>query len=355
MTARWELGSLFDLAPWPVDAGADPGRRPWDEHDRRLTGTGRGALALALAGGGFRRVWVPSYLCQEVVTSIEDAGIPVARYADSPVDAEPGLAELALAAGDAVLIVSYFGVRRRQGASAAAAARGAAVIEDHTHAPCSAWALASTADYCVASLRKLLPIADGGVVWSPRGRALPPEPPVAAALAQAAATKLEGMVLKRLYLDGQAVDKVALRRLLAAGEAGLYAGTASGMTALSRAVLGAAPIGAWDRRRAACFAAFAAALPELPGVRLVRPEHADDVPFSALLELDTPARRDRVLQRCCERGVYPSTLWPLDVPGDDLPPAHRTLARRLLSVPIDMRYAPDDLVRAAGVVVASSG
>jgi hypothetical protein len=344
---RWELGSLLDRGPaWTAEAG-DRGPVPWEAHAPRYVATGRDALALALAGAGARRAWLPSYLCQELMTSVAAAGVEPHRYPDGPLVAAPALDDVPLVRGDAVVIVGYFGLRRWDGADALAA-RGAVVVEDHTHAPCSAWAQASRADYAIASLRKLLPIPDGGVVWSPRGRALPAQPALGVGPAAGSALKLAGMELKRRYLDGEDVAKDQFRLFLESGEAALWDGIPSGMTTKARELLAAFPLAGFDRRRAACVAAFAGALASGRGMRVLLPAHPDDVPFSALVELETAALRDRVHAAACAAGVYPSTLWPLP-DDDDIPLAHRDLARRLLSVPADMRYRPEDLVRAASV------
>ncbi len=77
-------------------------------------------------------------------------------------------------AGDAILAVDYFGARHGAAWRAFQAGRqDTLLIEDHSHDPQSTWATSSTADYAFASLRKTMPISDGAILWSPRGRALP--------------------------------------------------------------------------------------------------------------------------------------------------------------------------------------
>jgi hypothetical protein len=341
---RWELGSLFHLADYA--AGGERGPCPWDAHDRVLVGCGRDALRLVVGLGRYRRIWIPSYFCQEVVRAFEEPGLALACYRDSPLEPMPRLADLPLAPGDAVFVMNYFGLRRPP-AAPLVELDGVEVIEDHTHAPTSAWALGSTADFCVASLRKLFPLADGGVVWSPRGHVLPPAPPVTEPLRIAALDKLSGMILKALHLAGHDVDKAAFRALLARGEDALYTGAPSGMTEVARAMLATCPLATWRRVQRDNFAAFARHVPELPGVHLARPTHPDDVPFSAFVTFDDEGLRDRVHRALVAQRVYASLLWPLDAPRlPGVPDAHRRLARCSFSVPIDMRYRPADLERA---------
>lgn len=342
MTSRWEIGSLFDLAPW--EAGGARGRVPWDEHPAVFFGSGRGALVAAIESAQIGRLWVPSYLCQEVVAAASATGVALELYIDGPDVAEP--TPSGARAGEGILVVDYFGLRGRWSPEIS----GAVVIEDHTHAPCSSWALESTADYCIASLRKLFPLADGGVVWSRRGR-LPAPPPAREELIRAAFDKLSGMILKRRYLDGHDVDKDAFRELLASGESRLYVDTPASMTELSRRLLASFPLETWRQRRSQAFAAFADRLGSAPGVRLHRPSGAGLVPFSALVELETTELRRRVHAHACANQVYPSWLWPLDDTVLDVPEHHRDLSRRLLSFPIDMRYTAADLRRAAATVI----
>jgi hypothetical protein len=40
------------------------------------------------------------------------------------------------------------------------------LVEDHSHDPFSPWAVGSSADYAFCSLRKTLPVPDGGLLWS---------------------------------------------------------------------------------------------------------------------------------------------------------------------------------------------
>lgn len=343
---RWEIGSRFHWVSFEPEG--QRGRCPWEEHESRLMGSGRDALRVAIETGRYRRLWVPSYFTQEVVAALDTMGVPVACYRDSPLQDGPDLTDVRLEPGDAVIVVNYFGLRA---GPPSISDDGVDVIEDHTHAPCSDWALGSEARFCVASLHKSLPLADGGVVWSPRDEPLPATPPVRPASMRASFEKLSGMILKRLYLSGHSVDKAEFRRLLETGEAALFGKEPSAITDLSRELLSRFPLATWGVRRQENLEAFAERFPEGGGARLHRPANTAAVPFSAVIEFDSAELRDRIHARMCAAGVYASTLWPLDRPRlPGVPDAHRDLARRLLSLPVDMRYGPADLERAAAII-----
>ena len=113
----------------------------------------------------------------------------------------------------------------------------------------SAWAQGSRADFCVASLRKTLPISDGGVLWSPMGHRLPPAPPLTEQRRRAGATKLSAMMLKAMYLSGLPVEKDSYRALALRGERALAYPAVCAMTEVSRGIVDSFPLDTWRRAR----------------------------------------------------------------------------------------------------------
>lgn len=345
---RWEMGSLFHLAEVP------PGevRAAWANHPHALFASGRDALRWLLSTRPPGRLLVPSFFCQDVVRSLVEVVQQVVVYADSPLQPAPAWADIPLQAGDAVLRVAYFGVRSAGGGGPVP--DGVTVIEDHTHGPCGAPARASEADFCIASLRKLWPLADGGALWSPRAHPVPDPPEVSADAERASGIKLAGMVLKAQYLGGEHVEKATFRELLDRGERGLYGPHPSGITPWSRALLDTIPFESLEQARRARFARLVAALPGLPGYEVLHPAAPGLVPFSAFFVFDRAGARDAVHRDLVDQRVYASGLWPLDdplLPG--VPEAHRDLARRSFSVPVDVRYTLADMDVAATRIAAA--
>lgn len=342
---RWEHGSDFHWLEVP-DAPSSP--VPWA--GGRLLSSGRDALRLLLELGvrerAWRRLWIPAYFCQHVTAALVRPDLELRTYPDDPTRRQPSLPEVE--AGDVVLLMNYFGLRpgieRREG-------RGVEWIEDHSHDPSSPWAASSAADFCVASLRKTLPIPDGGVVWSPRGHPLPPTPALSEQRRRAGASRLTAMILKSLYLRGARVAKDRYRAIAIRSETALGRPGISAMTDVSRAMAEAWPIETWRARRRENHAAFAQAIDGLEWVTLLRPSDEAAVPFSAALVIDSPERRERIRRRLIAARIYPSVLWPLErtvVPIDE---PTRALSRRSLSIHCDGRYDPDDMRRVAGALV----
>lgn len=314
---------------------------PWLD-TAALFGSGRDALAAlvrwGMAGEGWRRVWLPSYNCPEVpaalLTSV--AGAQLLSYPDAMLDAPPALDALPIEAGDVVMVVNQLGIRPRPDV-APVRDRGAIVVEDHSHDLGSPWALESDADYAFASLRKTLPIPDGGAVWSPRGRALPPEPEAdegreVPRLAEVLRRRPPGPSAQLLF---RALARSAARP----GE------PAPGMpiAGVSRALLPHMPIRAWRDRRRRNVEILAEASASTAGVRvLVAPEGG--AAFALTLVFDDPLARDAARRELIARAVVPVVVWPLDPAGDwGAGPADADLATRILSVHVDQRFDAADM------------
>ena len=310
---------------------------PWETRRHGLWGSGTDALRALLTWGrselGWQRCLVPSYFCQEVLRMIAPV-LPLQAYGAGP-GRPPGTA-LEVGEGDVVLNVALFGNAPLHMPA------GATVIEDHSHDPTGVHACGSRADYAVASLRKTLPLPDGGVLWSPRGLDMPPEVSTTPGHDRYTLRRLSAMALKQVYLDGGMVEHASFRSLFVNSERGVWDRRPSGISTFSRERLGTLPVDRFREQKAENLHAFLAALGSLPGISVF------DATYSALLRFDRPDERDRVRRRLIERRIYTSVLWPLDppavagIPADDV-----AFSERVLSVYVDQRYRPGDMRRVA--------
>lgn len=346
---KWEHGSNFHWLHFNPVALQTPS--PWRE-TAVYTGSGRDAIRLLLTDGmaqrGWRRLWVPSYFCQEVVSSISSSGIEIRRYPDNPlrpIPAQPG----ALEPGDVFFVVNYFGLRSRPRLPETP---GVAVVEDHTHDPWSHWAFNSSADYCVAALRKTLPIPDGAVLWSPRGAALPAAPASTPTRQAASADGLAAMVLKRRYLEGHRVEKRMFLELARQAERNIAAGEISGISTFSAVTLPTLPIAPWRVARRRNHQRLREQLASIPWLTVLSGDGDGSCPFIGIVVCDTAARCQHIRHGLIAGDVYPPVLWPLeDRPLPEIPPADRALSTRLVLVHCDMRYSDDDMDRVAALIV----
>lgn len=347
--SRWELGSHYYLPDLAFSLVWGEAERPLHERLQAVAvGSGRIALGCLLAHGvarrGWRRLWLPSYFCEDVVNYLAGAPVRVARYTCGPWN-NTGMPEGE--PGDVLLRVNYFG----WGLPPLPRAFAGEVIEDHTHDPLAGQN--SHADFAIASLRKVLPLADGGLYWSPAGHDLPLAPPPSQAHESAVLTKLAAMALKRAWLQGNGddppSDKEQFRRLELLGEEALLRGVAAPISDWSRLWLERLSLDRLNAVRARNHAALRAALAEVAMVQVLGPE-ASTAPAMAVLALPDPAWRDALRSRLIAQQIYPAVLWPIPAPVEgEHCPAH-AFAATVLMLHIDSRYTSDDMRRVAMAV-----
>jgi hypothetical protein len=328
---------------------------PWFG-EASLFASGCDALVALIGWGarrhGWRRVWLPSYYCPEVpaaLRALAAEGVETCAYPDHAIAAPPAVGGIPAASRDVVVVANQLGVRRGPDTGRPAAA-GAVVVEDHSHDLGSAWARASDADYAFASLRKTLPLPDGGAVWSPRGHEVPPEPPVTEDSGGPALDRLVAALLRREDRVG-AIDGPLPFRALARSAAGRADPTSpAGISPVSRALLPHMPTDAWREQRRRNFGILACEAYVPRHARTLLPP-AGGVAFAFTVVFDAEGDRERVENALIERAVVPSVLWPLDPTRDPgAGPADADLSRRILSVHCDQRYDPEAMERLAGIL-----
>ncbi|MCX6344181.1 MAG: hypothetical protein NT018_03810 [Armatimonadetes bacterium] len=354
---RWEHGSFFH---WMSPSAAEEADYPWGE-ESVLCGSGRDAFRVLIEHGrakrGWKRLYVPCYYCQEVVESLLSTGIDVRLYPDGPQDVIvrgicPRTDNVDLRPGDVVLRVDFFGMR---GSLHTELLPGIETIDDFSHDPWSYGAWKSNADWCAFSLRKTLPIPDGGVLWSPRSHHLPPQPPVTPEHRLISLERLAAMALKTEYLNGKPIQKNTFLELAIASEVKLSKGTPSGMTEWSKDLLNCFPTLSWRQRRRANYEAFAEVISGTPWLRLLHSaDNKKSCPFSAIFICDNVELRNHIRDRLILLNIYPATLWPLDEPAiSGIPQEYLDFSRKMLSIQCDARYTCEEMQRVAKIVIKS--
>ncbi len=342
---RWEHGSDFHWAEPPLSAEGAPG---WPRDALRF-GSGRDALRWLLARGrdtlGWTRVWVPSYFCQAVVGAMEEVGLPLQGYVDRP--GAEGAGPEKVSPGDVILRRNCFALKR---GSWPAPGPGIAIIEDHSHDPVAESARRSQADFVAVSLRKTLPVPDGGLLWSPKGHVVGEPPPVSALRLRASGDRLAAMMLKSLYLEGHAVEKATFRALYERGEREIAGGSPSGMTPWTAELLSTLPVREWRKRRTANFGFLASALDGSRHFSVLLPEEGSH-PFMTVLLFESGVVRDRVQSYLIDHSIYPAILWNLESPRIEVDGGAVELSRRVLALHCDFRYEEEDLQRVADEVL----
>jgi len=325
---NWEQGSEFPLMDYHTDRKT---RHPWSENCLYM-GSGRDAIRLLLNHGilnhGWLRLWIPGYFCQEVFENIKlsGSGITIMVYDNNPFADDKPWENLLFNKGDVILIVNYFGLCGQPDYTSIDR-QHVEIIEDHTHDPWSDWAWNSQADWGIASLRKTIPVPDGGVLWSPQGWALPSRVKSTFEHRIASLEKLAAMVLKKYYLDELPIDKQTFRNLAISGEKGIATGQISAMTPWTKEMLYTIPIEKWREMRIHNYLKLIDELKTCKWVETPNEIIPGASPFSVPLLFDSYVRRDHVRKRTCRsyacRCKRPVVFIPVHFGQDQFPENRR--------------------------------
>lgn len=309
---------------------------------------GRQALIDLYRSQGWKRLWVPEYFCYDVIASLEKAGLELMFYDDYPGNREDSKTledfqrEGYFQPSDAVLRVNYFGMRSFRGAEHLIIP----VVEDHTHDLIGSWARNSHADWCIASLRKSLPIPEGGILWSPIGRSLPKTPEASDENERIATIRWEAMRLKTRYLSGENVDKDSFRAGFLNTEEYYDRADICALDRQSIDYLKSFDVLDWYNKKRNNWSF----LQDIKnnGVRVILPENQGCYPFSLVLIFDSTNERDRVRSILIANRVYPAILWNLNNCPENA--AIFLFSREMLSIHCDGRYTADDIHRLKSII-----
>ena len=302
---------------------------------------GRQALIDLYRSQGWQRLWVPEYFCYDVIESLKEAGLQLAFYTDYPGNYDNDNLNDNFRAGDALLRVNYFGMRGYRRTEKLMVP----VVEDHTHDLIGDWAMKSTADWCVASLRKSLPVPEGGMLWSPMGLKLPKAPVVSEENEKIAAIRWGAMKLKARYLAGEDVEKAAFRAGFVDTEEYFDRADVCAFDAESQKFLQSFDIRDWYYQKWENWKLLCDIKKD--GVRVLRPENRGCYPFSLILVFTSGDERDRVRKALIEKQIYPAILW--NVPETSGGEVYK-MSSGMLSIHCDARYTKEESLQMKSII-----
>ena len=300
---------------------------------------GRQALIDLYRSQGWQRLWVPEYFCYDVLASLREAGLELESYTDYP--GNDDTFNLGFRTGDALLRVNYFGMRGYRSTEKLMVP----VVEDHTHNLIGDWVLSSTADWCIASLRKSLPVPEGGILWSPVGLKLPNAPVASEENEKIAAIRWVAMKLKARYLAGEDVEKAAFRAGFVDTEDFFDRADVCALDTESQNFLQSFDIRDWYNRKWENWELLRDIKKD--GVRVLQPESRGGYPFSLILVFMTGEERDRVRKALIERQIYPAILWNVPETSDG---EVFKISRGMLSIHCDARYTKEEILQMKSII-----
>lgn len=304
--------------------------------------SGRHALIDLYKKMKWNRIWVPDYFCYEVLDSLVQAGLNLVFYTDYPLLNEDELVlSLPYKDGDVLFRVNYFGLRSKRSNSSIPVP----VVEDHTHDLVGDWAINSDADWCIASLRKTLPLAEGGVLWSPKGFKMPALPKVSESNELLASRRWHAMRQKAMYLDDKIQDKSQFRSELISTEEQFDSMKVSGLDSKTANYIERFDINQWYLRKRENWSILKDI--ETDVFRVLVSENSNCNPFSLTLLFSEEEQRNHYRQTLINKDVYPAILWAI--------PPHKSselkqFSGRVLSIHCDARYGIDDMIKLRDII-----
>lgn len=327
-----EFGSDFHL----IDASyAGPAHLTDIFPDAVLLADGRQCIVALIQQYRWKRIWMPEYFCYDVIASIQQqTAIEVVYYEDSPLQ-EAAVESLPFEEGDVLLRMNYFGTRGFRSNQHVPCP----VIEDHSHAPLGFGAIHSDADWCISSIRKTLPLPEGGMMWSPKGHELLIQLERSDENEQIAAIRWDAMEKKARYLRGEAVDKSEFRKQYTTTEEWFDHASPVLIDDRSRAVVSSQlDIHRWLNAKHKNWQLLYDLIHQ--DVKVLLPESETCSMFSMVLLLDSKEQRDSVKSQLISENIYPAILWPVP---EKASPAARAFSNSMLSIHCDGRYTEEDI------------
>ncbi len=326
-----EFGSDFNLINYPKGNGL-PFRIPYN-----LYASGRQALYHLVREYKFDTIWIPTYYCGESIEFLYSKGYSVKRYSCIPTDnPKEVISNLPLEINDLLVRFNFFGLYGFQDNKTIPCP----VIEDYSHSLTCEWAMNSDADWCFASLRKTMPVADGGILWSPKEHHLPQQPLLTTEASDTMAKRYQAMSLKTEYLNNTIKDKSEYLSKFRETEALIGTLMISDVSKQTSEILSKIDLDEWLIRKRHNLkyllhnVHFKRSKPLLPD------NNSCENLFSLIVLFESEQNREEARRYLISHEVYPSVLWP-DV--DSIDKRAVDFSRKMLSIHCDGRYTISEM------------
>jgi dTDP-4-amino-4,6-dideoxygalactose transaminase len=283
-------------------------------------------------------IWLPAYVCSDLVDPSFAGRVRFYPVGDGFLPDIAGV-EAGMAAGDLVLVVAYFGEPVAEAVEAFARRRpDLRIVEDRAQALHPGPAAEDR--WVLYSPRKLLGVADGGLLVAPAGASTVPQP---SGLADGAAL---WRAADLRHDDPAGWDNAVWHAANREKEAAM-AVTAQAMTARSLSILSRTSLESLAGPRRANWRVLDRRLRRWSAL----PGEAKAPPLGYVIRLE-PEERDRVLSGLHAERIFAAVHWPqIAAPATDFPREYGW-TRELITLPCDHRYDAAEMARVADRVEA---
>jgi hypothetical protein len=300
----------------------------------------RSALYAIIQISTFKRIWLPSYLCDTVLLPFEKAGLEFQFYPITD-SLQADFNDIPVASGEAVLLISYFGIPLDPTLYQMLKSKGAVIIEDFSQAFYLEPHL--LADFTVYSLRKFFAVPDGGIVIANRCNGLVVWPYLNKGNASITHTSIEAISGRALF-DAGISDTREWFKAFQAAESRMPTDL-SPMSQFTRMqVAGAINFNGDGKRRVANFDYL---LSKLGSVALIK-DRKRGVPLGFHIVLEN---RNEVREKLFDHKIYPPIHWAIQGVVPDFHKESHELAKRIMTLPCDARYDIHDMERIVDVLM----
>lgn len=281
-----------------------------------------------------RKLWLPDWLCHTMVDAVKKACFEYYFYElDSEFKATiDALDSSGFKDGEAVLMINYFGLQDLTGISKSIRDTypNAVIIEDDVQAY---WEFSEKenpyADYRFTSLRKALPVPDGGLVKTQQPM------PVAVCENTFAPLKIKAGSMKFHRGEEGIMDEEYLK-LFKEGDNLIPENYDSVMSYDSQQLLAGTDLEKAKKQRQTNAAQLIAGLKDL-GIKPIIPLAADCVPLFVPIYLEN---RDEVRRQMFQHEVFCPVHWPL---ASMMVKKGTEMAKHELSLIVDQRYNEENM------------
>lgn len=324
-----EFGSDFHRIEYPIGSGL-----PYGIFNHYVSG--RQPLLDIVLSSGYKRIWVPSYYCGESLLILNRSDIKISRYKCLPTDnPDKSVETLPLESDDLLLRPNFFGFHGFHDSSK----YPCDVIEDHTHDLIGAWPIKSNARWCFASIRKTVPTADGGILWSPVNSPLPLQYSRTSVVAGSMALRYSAMESKTEYLNARMSYKKSFLQVFRDTEECFGAFPLSDWSSITNDIMNNINIEAWYNLKKVNYKKLLSGLDFRNSVPITG-NIERSTPFSLIILFHSNAQRQNARSFLIRNNVYPAVLWP-DVYNKDSDAID--FSQRMLSIHCDGRYSENDM------------
>lgn len=328
----YEYDAALDERLWKETAGKVTSEKLFGAHCLR---SGRDALKAIAREFSPRTILLPALACDSMVLPFALYGHKVRFYrlhSDYSVD----LDRLEIGQEPTILLyMEYFG---RPAISDTSIERLRAkgnitFIEDRTHN--LIWNRTSSfkPDYMMASLRKWLPIPDGGLLWGNISKSLSDDTTFSS-------TRLKAQCMRHEFLSGgDEKIKTEYRRIFSGVSDIMGGDKPSAMSAYAYAKAVATNWKEQRQVRSKNAKMLIEMLSSSPFITFIQDEPGRSdlyVPF-------TVPNRDEVQRRLSSMGVFNTVIWPLSTQQKEACQVAKFTEENMLAAPCDQRYTPDDM------------